>query len=250
MELNKITRFLDKELRIRKIKDASKNGLQVKCGSQVKKVGFAVDACLSTFEKAKKENVDLLIVHHGIKWKPQKYKDITNQRESYLKKNNISLYAAHLPLDCHNKYGNNIGLAKILNLKDIRKFGIYHGSKIGYSGKFQKPVTLSYIASILNKELKTKCIYLSYKNKIKTIGIVSGGGADVSEDAIKNRLDCFLVGEMDHGDYCRITDCKLSTIIAGHYHTEIVGVKLLMPLIKQKFGVETVFLDNPPKFKG
>ena len=64
-KLISITRFLNKELKIRSFQDSSKNGLQVKAKKEISKIGFAVDACLSTFEKAKKEKAGLLIVHHG-----------------------------------------------------------------------------------------------------------------------------------------------------------------------------------------
>ena len=157
VSLDKISKFLDKELRIKKIKDSSKNGLQIKAKKDIKKVGFAVDCCLSTFEKAKKAGVDLLIVHHGIKWRPQKYKELTEARTLFLKKNKIALYGAHLPLDAHKDYGNNIGLCRILQLKEIKKFGKYHGASIGFKGKFRKNKSLKEIANILNKNLKTRC---------------------------------------------------------------------------------------------
>jgi putative NIF3 family GTP cyclohydrolase 1 type 2 len=36
----------------------------------------------------------------------------------------------------------------------------------------------------------------------------------------------------------------MNTIAAGHYATETVGVKALMPLVREAFGVETVFIDD------
>ena len=201
---------------------------------------------MSTFEKAKKANIDLLIVHHGIKWKPQKYRKLARQRIAYLEKNNIALYACHLPLDSHSNYGNNIELARLLNLKEIKKFGAYHGAKIGYEGVYSKPLHISTVANILNSSLNTKSdVYTFGKRSIKSVGIVSGGGSDAIEDAVKENLDLFVVGEMSLGAYNRAKDYKLSIIVAGHYATETVGVKALMPLIKEKFKTRTVFIDNP-----
>ena len=184
-KLNKITKFLNKELNVKKIKDSSKNGLQVKAKKDVKKIGFAVDACISTFEKAKKAKCDLLIVHHGLLWKKQKdILGLKKKRVDYLRKKEISLYASHLPLDLHKEYGNNIQLANMLNLKKINKFGKYHGKYIGYKGVTK--TTMSKIGDILNKKLKTKSTILNFgKKQIKTIGIVSGGGSDAIIDAIK-----------------------------------------------------------------
>ncbi len=245
VKLSKIKVFLDKELKIRKIKDYSKNGLQVKCKEEVKKIGFAVDGCLSTFEKAKKNKVDLLVVHHGIKWKTQKCKELDKKREQFLKKNNISLYAAHLPLDLHSQYGNGIELCRILGLVKTKKFGKYHGIKVGYKGEFVSGIGINKIANILNKSLKTKCDVFPFgKKKIKSIGIVSGGGSDAMEEAVKDKLDCFLVGEINLGAYNRAKDYKMNMVAAGHYATETGGVKALLRLLKQKFNIETIFIDN------
>ncbi|MFC1522201.1 Nif3-like dinuclear metal center hexameric protein, partial [Elusimicrobiota bacterium] len=95
-KLNDIVKFLNKELKIRKIKDSSKNGLQFKAGKEINKAGFAVDACLSTFEKAAKAGCDLLVVHHGLLWKKKRGWLLLKQRMRFLKKHKISLYAAHL----------------------------------------------------------------------------------------------------------------------------------------------------------
>src|SRR5574341_1574449 len=136
--IGNITRFLNKTLRVKKIKDASVNGLQVmpRNTGEIAKVGFAVDGCLSTVERANKLGVDLLVVHHGIKWRRQKDRELENRREARLKKHRIALYAAHLPLDLHEEYGNNVQLCRILGVQDPRKFGRYHGIKIGYAGTF------------------------------------------------------------------------------------------------------------------
>ncbi len=248
-KLISITRFLNKELKIRSFQDSSKNGLQVKAKKEISKIGFAVDACLSTFEKAKKEKAGLLIVHHGLFWKGLKDKTgIKKKRINFLKKNKISLYACHLPLDTHPRYGNNIQLAEILDLRNIKKFGKYHGKTIGFQGEFKKSVTISKIADILNKKIKTKSrIYQFKKNKIKTIGIVSGGGSEDLEEAFNKKLDCFLTGEMPHFSYNLAKDLKQNIILSGHYETETVGVKALMPLLKQKFDVKTIFIENKPK---
>jgi dinuclear metal center YbgI/SA1388 family protein len=248
VKLNSITSLLNKELKIKKIKDSSRNGLQVKTTKDIKLVGFAVDVCLSTFEKAKKAKVDLLIVHHGIKWIPQKYKEITKKRINFLEKNKIGLYGVHLPLDAHYKYGNNIGLCNILNLIKTKKFGKYHGAKIGYKGEFKKPTTINKITNVLNKKLKTKSIVLPFgKKHIKSLAIVSGGGIAALEEAIKEKQDCFLVGEIPWSAYHRSKDYKINMVVAGHYATETVGVKALMPFIREKFKIKTIFIDNPPR---
>ena len=242
-----ITSFLNKTLRVGKIKDASLNGLQVRSrrSGAVGKVGFAVDACLSTFEQAKQLDVDLLVVHHGIKWRPQKDRDLENKRAAYLKKNNLALYAAHLPLDLHHEYGNNMQLARLLDLQRVRRFGRYHGIKIGYAGDFRRTTALDVPAKQLNRQLKTACRVLRFgKDRVRSLGIVSGGGGSLLKEAVNERLDCFLVGEIDLAAYNAAGEYGLNLIVAGHYATEMAGVRALMPLVRDVFGVDAVFVED------
>lgn len=243
-----ISGFLNKTLRVRNIKDASVNGLQVKSRKTgaISRVGFAVDACISTFEKAKKLGVELLVVHHGIKWRPQKDRDLERGRAAYLEKSNIALYAAHLPLDLHEEYGNNMQLSRLLDVRTPRKFGNYHGIKIGCAGNFGKTTSLAAVAAILNEKLDTACrVFRFGKERIRSIGIVAGGGGSVLKEACRLRLDCFLVGEIDLAAYNAAKDYGMNLLVAGHYATETVGVRALMPLVRETFGVEAVFISDP-----
>ncbi len=242
-----ISRFLNSTLRVRSIKDASVNGLQVRSrkAGEIRKVGFAVDGCLSTFEKAKKLGVELLVVHHGISWRPRKDRALEMSRAAYLRKNNIALYAAHLPLDLHEEYGNNMQLCRLLGVWDPKKFGKYHGIKIGYAGSFNRVVRLDALASVLNRELDTQCRIFPFGSRhLRSIGIISGGGGSLLKEACTSGLDCFLVGEIDLAVYNAAKEYGMNLIVAGHYATETVGVKALLPLIRESFGVDTIFVSD------
>ncbi len=242
-----ISSFLNRTLRVKTIKDTSVNGLQVnsrKTGA-VRTVGFAVDACITTFRKAKEQGVDLLVVHHGIKWRPQRDRALVLRRETFLKRHGIALYAAHLPLDLHREYGNNVQLARALELQDLKKFGRYHGIKIGYSGKVPSAASPGKIAERIGKALQSPIRVFPFgKERVRSIGIVSGGGGSMLVDAVEEGLDCFLVGEVDLAAYNAAKDHGMNLIAAGHYATETVGVKALMPLIEGVFAVRTVFIAD------
>lgn len=247
VDVKKISAFLDKELKVKSIRDNSKNGLQVKAKNKIFKVGFAVDASISTFELARKNKVDLLIVHHGIYWKGHKDKaGLQKKRVEFLKKHKINLYACHLPLDLHPKFGNNTELAKIVGLINLKKFGRYNGKLLGLEGKLKKTLTINNIAGILNRNLRTRCIKLAFgKSKIKTIGIVSGGGSFAFTEAVLKNLDCFVTGEAKHELHHAARDLRQNVILGGHYQTETVGVKAIRSLLHKRFNLDTIFLNNP-----
>ena len=69
MDRDELVRYLDAYLRIQDFpQDPSLNGLQVEGKRTVRKVGAAVDAGEAIFRKALEEEVDFLIVHHGLFW--------------------------------------------------------------------------------------------------------------------------------------------------------------------------------------
>ena len=243
-----IAGLLNATLRVKKIRDASVNGLQVRSRTrrEIRRTGFAVDACFSTLELASRLDIELLVVHHGVKWRPQKDRELARRRTAYLKKHNIALYAAHLPLDLHGEYGNNIQLCRLLGVRAPRRFGRYHGIKIGYAGTFGAPVHLSRLAERLRGRLGSPCRVLRFgKGAVRSIGIVSGGGGGMVKDAWEAKLDCFLVGEIDLATYIAAREYGMNVLVAGHYATETAGVRALMPLVRNACGVETVFLDDP-----
>ncbi len=165
-----------------------------------------------------------------------------------MKKQKNSLYACHLPLDKHETYGNNVQLANILKLTKIKPFGAYHGYNIGYQGVLSKPLTIGQLAKILDQKIDTKSFTFPFgKKNIRTIGIVSGGGASALPEAISKKLDCFITGELGHSLYHYMKEYDMNTIVAGHYATETVGVKALVPVLKQKFGVDVIYIDAPTR---
>jgi dinuclear metal center YbgI/SA1388 family protein len=131
VSLKDLVDFLDQTLNINEMSDGSYNGLQFEGMAEVKKVFFAVDSGIDTFKKAVEEKADIVIVHHGIFWEGANpsVRGYMRERLDILYKNQISLYAAHLPLDRHDERGNNAQLIKLLGGK-VKKGFLFHEGKI------------------------------------------------------------------------------------------------------------------------
>ena len=245
---DEIVSFLDEYLDIKAFPDKSKNGLQVEGKSEVNTIAFAVDACSDTFVKAKALNADMVIVHHGIVWSEIGYiTGLIHKRLKFLLEHDMNLYVAHVPLDAHPEVGNNVQLLKLLDLEPKEPFGDYGGITIGFIGEFEEPKPLLLIAQILVEKLKIDYVksYEFGKQEIKRVGAISGAGGFAIEEAVRKNVDLFITGEFTHANYRTAEDLNLSVLVAGHYATETLGVKALMPLLREKFGVKTVFIDNP-----
>ena len=247
MKRDELVAFLDEYLQISAYPDKSSNGLQVEGKPEVERVAFAVDTTLKTIERAAKAKADMLIVHHGMIWGGLNY--ITGMHYKRLKalmEGEINLYAAHLPLDVHPEVGNNVELLKLLGLKPKGPFGDYRGLSIGYWGEFERPEPIEKVAQIIAEKLDaTVKTYEFGKREVKTVGAVSGAGAFALEEAWKKGIDLLITGEFGHADYLTAVDLPQSVLVAGHYKTETLGVKALMGLLKERFGLEVFFIDEP-----
>lgn len=250
MKLEQLNAYLYKRLNLEQFvaSDSSLNGLQFGSpNKEIKKVACAVDASLSTFEKAAELKADALFVHHGLFWgKPIAIVDFHYKRIEALFKNDIALIAAHLPLDAHAELGNNITMAKLLNLTDIEPFGLHGGQYIGFKGNYEQGYSVDEIAQLLSLNDSTGLKTLPFgKQEIKSVGIVSGGAAFDVLEAIDDNLDAYVTGECSHTVFPYCQEAKINMICGGHYATEVFGVKMVCQDLKDNLGLEAVFIDNP-----
>jgi dinuclear metal center YbgI/SA1388 family protein len=239
--------YLNSLLKLAEIEDASQNGLQIQCPEQVQKVGFAVDAALATFEAATRENVQLLIVHHGLYWRDvQLATDAHYRRLKLMFDAGIGLYAVHLPLDAHEELGNNRGIVNLLGLADGGPFGDYKGVIIGRLATAKRKLYRDELREMLDEKLETSTLMLPFgPEEVKKVGIVSGGGADLLPQAIAEGCDTFITGEQVHSAYHVAREGDINVFMSGHYATETVGLKAVRERLTIEFGVDTVFLDMP-----
>ncbi|MDD4083659.1 MAG: Nif3-like dinuclear metal center hexameric protein [Sphaerochaetaceae bacterium] len=248
MKLKELTDLLNVELGVEEFEgiDISLNGLQVGDKTlEVKKIAFAVDACQSTIEKAVSNSCDLLIVHHGLFWgKPLSITGTHYKRIKTLLDNNVGLYACHLPLDASSTYGNNISIAKALELKDVKKFGWYHSKQIGFSGRLKEVLSAKEIVDKLGIKNENIRILPFGKDRIETVGIISGGAPYEVNDALKEGLDAYVTGECAHEVYHTCEEGKINMICLGHYSSETFGVKTVKVFLEDR-GFTTVFVDVP-----
>lgn len=228
--------------------DASLNGLQVgEYRDEVSKMAFAVDACMDSFVRAKEEGAQALFVHHGLFWGPAlPLTGVLGGRIRYLMKNGIALYACHLPLDKHAEVGNNARIAEVLGLTEIEPFGLYKGKKIGYKGVLSETMGLESVIEKAFGSWDSRINALRFGPKeIRSIGIISGGGTRETSQAIAEGLDLYITGDSAHEVYHEAYEAGINVVFAGHYLTEIFGVKAMAERSASELGIETVFFNIP-----
>jgi dinuclear metal center YbgI/SA1388 family protein len=228
--------------------DSSLNGIQVdNDGAGIRKIAFAVDANLETFERACAGGAGMVFVHHGLFWdNPLRLSGNLRRRIKFLLDNNICLYAVHLPLDQHPKLGNNAVLAELLGLENIEPFGLYHGKKIGYKGTFPQPLSIDEAVkkiSFMNRP--PLGVFPFGKKENSSCAVVSGGAAKEALQAIDEGIDLFITGEASHQVYSECLEGKLNMIADGHHSTEVWGVRAMMQCCADELHIGTEFIDVP-----
>jgi len=229
--------------------DYSYNGLQFEGSDDVLKVGFAVDSGIKVFEKAAANDIDLLVVHHGLFWKKQNpvITGVHKKRLDILFNNTISLYAAHLPLDFHKEIGNNAGIAQLLDSNMVGGFSSYQGFDIGTIAELHSPKSIETICDVIGNKLRCEPTLIKVSDRtISKIAIMSGAGSrEDLHEAANLEVDLFITGEQTEL-YHDAFDYDVSVIFAGHHATETVGVSLLMKKVAEQFPeLETFFIDCP-----
>jgi len=241
---------LNQKLSPELIKDYCPNGLQVEGKKEVQKILTGVTASKALINEAIERNVDAILVHHGYFWKGEagSIRGMKGARIKALIKNDINLYAYHLPLDIHPEIGNNIKLAERLGIDVLgglestpQSIAIYGSLKTSVSGH----ELATRIETVLNR--KPLHIAPEIDKPIKTIGWCTGGGQDYIELAAEKGLDAFISGEISERTTYSAREQGVHFFGAGHHATERYGVQALGEWLATEYGLDVEFIDidNP-----
>ena len=225
--------------------DNARNGLQIENSGDVTKIGASVDASTRVLAAAAKQNVDLVMVHHGLFW--QGLQPVTGALRRQLElafENNIALYSAHLPLDLHSQVGNNAQLAAALGLTSIQPFFEEKGQLIGVKARVSLP--RDEVDRKLQKALAGPVkAFMFGPKKTGTIGIITGGAGSEIYKLAQEGIDTFITGEAPHWAAVAADELGMNLLLGGHYATEVFGVKALAAHLSKRFKIPWAFIDCP-----
>lgn len=246
---DRIVEALTALLRPEDYRDYGPNGLQVPGRQEVCRIVSGVSANRALIEAAAAQDADLLLVHHGLFWGERGPIDpVLAGRLRLLFAHEINLVAYHLPLDGHGELGNNALLADALGLTDRRRFAHHGGQPIGVCGRLPGEGLLpEELAARAGEIARPPVAFLHGADRIRTVGIVSGGGADDVHEAAQLGLDALLTGEPEERSQAVAEELGMHLIAAGHHATERLGVQALGEWLAGEFGLAHTFvdIDNP-----
>ncbi|MGH7649397.1 MAG: Nif3-like dinuclear metal center hexameric protein [Gemmatimonadaceae bacterium] len=251
--LSEIAQYMDDLLRVAEIPDYPNalNGIQVEATDEIVCIAAAVDARERTIRDAIAAGANLLLVHHGLFWSGlEPLRGPAFRRMHALITSRVALYASHLPLDAHPRFGNNVLLAKELGLTESFGFARHETVDIGVGGESDTPTAtlIARAASIASRYGGSVRHSWCEPGRItRRWAVCTGAGAarDTIAEAAHRGVDTLIVGEGAHWTAIDAEELGITIIYAGHYATETFGVQALAEHVSSTFGIPWTFLHVP-----
>ena len=240
---------LDRLLEPETFTDYGPNGLQVEGAGEVAHVATGVSASVELFERAIAAGAQLIVTHHGLFWDGDDPRVLGSQRDRLraLLAADVSLAAYHLPLDAHPRVGNNAVIAAGLGLVDPQPFGLHRGRAIGIraSAPGEGIEASALVARVAALTAREPLAFPGGPERVRSVGIVSGGGARSVTEAIALGLDAFITGEPAEWARALAAESGIHFIAAGHHATETFGPRALGEHLRERFGVAWTDIEVP-----
>lgn len=227
------------------------NGLQLANLGEVRALAAAVDFSRGAIDGAIAAGASLLIVHHGMFWGgAQQIRGAAYDRLRDLIAHDVAVYASHLPLDRHPSLGNNVLLARALDLSPSGGFASFKSVVIGVRGEANVETAelvarARRFARMHGGEVRVAA--LGDGRRTRRWGICTGAGAssDTLREAAESGLDTLIVGEGPHHTAVEAAELGIAVIYAGHYATETLGVAAVTEQVASEFGLPWSFVGVP-----
>jgi len=244
---DELTSYLHELLACAAFDDYAPNGIQVEGTGQIHRICTAVTASLDAIEKAISFRAEALLVHHGYFWRGETpvIRGMKRERIGKLINHGMTLFAYHLPLDCHPEFGNNACLATLFNIKSIKMHKVGKTANLLWSGALENPLTADEFQNLIQDKLQRKPLYIpGGKKTIRHLAWCSGAAQDFIEDAHALGVDAYLSGEVSERTYYQAKELGVHYFACGHHATERYGIQALGNHLAYKFGIDHLFIDS------
>ena len=256
MKQIEITKYLNKEYpeELASHFDSGKISLQFGSNNkEIKKVMIALDGTTDVVNQAIDSNCDLLICHHPFMFSPLlslNYDSPFGQKLIKVLNNKLNIFSMHTNFDTGNNGMNDI-LSNELGLKNVS----YIKDELDAScllriGNIDKITLADLIKEVSDKLNQPSIKYVGNPNKIiEKVGIVGGAGSSEVYNAIRNKCDCFITGEIQHHIGLDAIDQGICLIEVSHAVEAVFKSKLKDKLNNEFPELEIILANEEDPFK-
>lgn len=228
----------------------------------VRRIWVALDPSPEVVKAACQKEVDLLITHHPLIFRPLKSIDFETPGGSSIRMaahHQMAIFSAHTNLDIVRDGVNDV-LAQRLGLRnlsvlqpvkvgerakeDIRPLtGGQTEYGIGRIGSLAKAGSLKSLVSLVKKKLKLDFVKIAgdLEMQITQVAICSGSGSSLMQAFLSSKAQAYISGDIHYHDAREAEDANRAIIDIGHFPSEHLMVDALaqqLANIISKAGIE------------
>ncbi len=247
MQRAELENYLEQYLEVGRFRDYCPNGLQVEGRAEIRSIVTGVTASLDMLRAAQARDADAIFVHHGYFWRGEQPR-VTGTRRTRLAlllAQDINLFAYHLPLDAHAEVGNNMSLARVL---DLPVAGRFCEQDVGMHGAFAVPLTVAALSARINERLgRAPQVIGRAERLVRRVAWCTGAAQGYFEEALRLGADAYISGEISEQTVHLARETDVAYFAAGHHATERYGIRALGEHLAGRFGLAHAFIDleNP-----
>jgi len=233
-------------------------GLQVgDPGRTVKNIWIALDPTYPVVKAACGQNIDLLITHHPLLFKPLQSLNFRTPMGSIIDlavRHHLAIFAAHTNLDSalggiNDILAGRIGLSNLKPLvrarepqgvqeNDYPPVAADQGAGIGRVGLLESALDLNTLARKIKNKLKLPYLKLAGDPAlpVEKVAICSGSGGGLLADFFASGAQVFISGDLSYHDARDVEASNLGLIDIGHFASEHLMVGVLAEKLAAMFA--------------
>jgi dinuclear metal center YbgI/SA1388 family protein len=219
------------------------------CGLQVgdrqwpvKKVWVALDPLPSVIDAAAGQDVDLVITHHPLIFKPLRTIDLERPEGKIIAtalNSRTAIFTAHTNLDSardgiNDVLARKIGLDRLAPMvpADVSLPGA-DAMGMGRIGCLKLPQTVAALAQNIKKQLGVARVTLVGRTDrmVENVAVCSGSGGSLLENFLDSEAEVFVTGDIRYHDARTVEDADRALIDIGHFASEHIMIDMLCNLL-------------------
>lgn len=200
--------------------------------TEVSAVVVSLDITEHEISTAVNEGAQLIVSHHPVIFRPQR--NFLEGSVGYeLAVHGIHGVSAHTNLD-KAPGGVNDVLCDVIGMK-YEKLPQSAGEGFLNTGVLSDSMTCEEFSRYLSSVLGGAVRYNDTGNMIGKIGVCSGAGGDLAQEAAQYGCNAFVTGDASYHDFMDAADAGVALFAAGHFETENLIIPALIKKLSERF---------------
>ena len=227
----------------------------------VRRIWVSLDPSLEVVKAACENNVDLLITHHPLIFRPLKTIDFDTAGGAIIQmatNHQLAIFSAHTNLDIvrdgvNDVLAQRLGIQQLTILQPARAGEqskeddqTEHG--IGRIGSLAKTGNLKSLVAMVKNKLQLDFVKVAGKLEmsVSRVAICSGSGSSLMDAFIASDAEVFISGDIHYHDARDAESANRGIIDIGHFPSEHLMVEALADYLKKLMAREDLKIKVEP----